>query len=44
MEISAKDTVILVTRSGMGDSDQVLQHNLIVNIFPCLMKTTFCHL
>lgn len=33
MEISALDTVLLVTRNGMGDSDSVLQQNLIVKYF-----------
>lgn len=33
MEISALDTVVLVTRNGMGDSDSVLQQNLIVKYF-----------
>ncbi|MDO9087177.1 MAG: DsrE family protein [Anaerolineaceae bacterium] len=33
MDISALDTVLLVTRNGMGDSDSVLQHNLIVKYF-----------
>ena len=36
MEISARDTVVLVTRNGMGDSDNVLQHNLIVKYFSLL--------
>jgi intracellular sulfur oxidation DsrE/DsrF family protein len=33
MEISAVDTVVLVTRNGMGDADTVLQNNLIVKYF-----------
>lgn len=36
MEISARNTVVLVTRNGMGDSDNVLQHNLIVKYFSLL--------
>ncbi len=36
MEISAQDTVILVTRNGMGDSDIFLQQNLIVKFFSLL--------
>ncbi|MBW6474819.1 MAG: DsrE family protein [Anaerolineaceae bacterium] len=36
MEISTLDTVVLVTRNGMGDADHALQHNLIVKYFSLL--------
>jgi selenium metabolism protein YedF len=38
MELSALDTVVLVTRNGMGDSDSVLQQNLIVKYFSLLKE------
>jgi selenium metabolism protein YedF len=36
MEISATNTVVLVTRNGMGDSDTNLQQSLIVKYFSLL--------
>jgi len=36
MELSTSNTVILVTRNGMGDSHTALQHTLIVKYFSLL--------
>ena len=36
MEISAKNTAILVTRNGMGDSQPELQHSLALKYFTLL--------
>jgi len=41
MELSALDTVVLVTRNGLGDSDSVLQQNLIVKYFSLLNENNF---
>jgi selenium metabolism protein YedF len=39
MELSASNTVILVTRNGMGDSHTALQNTLIVKYFSLLNET-----
>ena len=38
MELSASNTVILVTRNGMGDSYTALQHALIVKYFSLFIE------
>lgn len=40
MDISASDTVILVTSNGMGDADSVLRQNLIIKYFSLINENS----